>query len=378
MDQQASVELLLNMLEIYSPSGKEEKITSFLAESMKKLGFQHVRTDRAGNVYGEIGSGSPAILLCGHMDTVPKRLTVKTENGRLYGRGAVDAKSSLAAMVSAAHNLQSVIENGKVIVAGVVEEERRAKGIRQLMHEGLRVNYAIFGEPSGAKNITFAYKGKVDLRFVCKTASGHVGAQHLLDNVIEKAYELWAKLKDSCEKNRSRYGIFYSLTPSLVAIKSQRSSGGIPDTCVINVDLRLPPTIKSDAAVSIAKKSVEDFQATRLGTSVSMKVIDRVEPFISDRNSSLMKALEKAILEVTSEPAKFLRKTGTGDMNIFGAETGIHVATYGPGDAHLSHTENEWVELSEYKTSIKVYERTVENIISQCQTQDAQENRNQR
>jgi LysW-gamma-L-lysine carboxypeptidase len=370
MDQQTSVELLQSILEIYSPSGKEEKLASFLEESMKKFGFQHVRTDKAGNVYGEVGSGSPVILLCGHMDTVPRRLTVKTESGRLYGRGAVDAKSSLAAMVSAAHNLQPVMENGKVIVAGVVEEERRAKGIRQLMHEGLRIDYAIFGEPSGAENITFAYKGKIELRFTCKTASGHVGAQHLLDNAIEKAYELWDTLKDSCEKSKSRHGIFYSLTPSLVAIKSQRSSGGIPDTCVIDVDLRLPPTIKSNAAVSMTKKSVEDFQATRPGTSVSMKVIDRVEPFVSDRNSSLMMALEKAIFEVTGKPAKFLRKTGTGDMNIFGAETGIHVATYGPGDAHLSHTENEWVELSEYRTSIKVYERTVENIISQCQTED--------
>ena len=364
MNQQDSVELLRNMLEIYSPSGEEEKLASFLAESMKKLGFRHVRTDEAGNIYGEVGSGSPAILLCGHMDTVPGRLAVRAENGRVYGRGAVDAKASLAAMISAAYNLQSIIRNGKVIVAGVVEEEQKSKGIRQLKREGLKVDYAIFGEPSGVRNITFAYKGKVDLRVTCKTASGHVGAQHLLDNAIEKAYELWDRLKNSCEGSRLNRGVFYSLTASLIGIKSRRSSGGIPDVCVLDVDLRLPPKVKSDAAIKLTKKIAKDFQAANLGTSVSLKVVDSVEPFVSDRSSRLMKALEKAILEVTGGPAKFLRKTGTGDMNIFGAETGIPVATYGPGDAHLSHTKNEWVELSEYNASIRVYERAVENIMS--------------
>jgi LysW-gamma-L-lysine carboxypeptidase len=370
MNQQAAVELLRYMLEIYSPSGEEEKVASFLAESLQRLRFRNVRTDEAGNVYGEVGSGYPAILLCGHMDTVPGKLTVRTENSRLYGRGAVDAKSSLAAMVSAADGLQSIMGKGRVIVAGVVEEERKAKGIRQLMREGLKVDYAIFGEPSGVKNITFAYKGKVDLKITCKTVSGHVGAQHILDNAIEKSYELWAELKDSYEKNRSHHGVFYSLTPSLVAVKSRRGSGGVPDTCVLNVDMRLPPTVKSDAAIGMVKRVVEDFQANHPGTSISMKVADSVEPFVSDKNSVLMKALGKAILEVTGEPARFIRKTGTGDMNLFGAETGIPVATYGPGDGHLSHTRSEWIELSEYKAAIKVYERTVENLISQCQAQN--------
>ena len=160
MKREDPIDLLRRMLEIYSPSGKEEEISSFIEEEFSLIGFEAVRRDEAGNVYGEIGSGSLSILLCGHMDTVPGRIPVKLRDGRLFGRGAVDAKSSLAAMISAAAELKAKLrDEGRVIVVGVVDEEGKARGIRQLLREGLKANCAIFGEPSGLKNITFAYKG---------------------------------------------------------------------------------------------------------------------------------------------------------------------------------------------------------------------------
>ncbi|MCD6470133.1 M20/M25/M40 family metallo-hydrolase, partial [Candidatus Bathyarchaeota archaeon] len=152
------VEFLKHMLEIYSPSGKEEKLSSFLAEELRTLGFEEVWKDEAGNVYGAVGKGSPIVLMCGHMDTVPGEIPVKVKNGRLYGRGAVDAKSSLAAMILAAANLKNSLLKigGRIIVAGVVDEEGGGRGIKQLIREGLKVDYAFFGEPSGIGNITFA------------------------------------------------------------------------------------------------------------------------------------------------------------------------------------------------------------------------------
>ena len=99
MNPNGSLDLLRKMLEIYSPSGKEEELALFLKEKMTKLGFRNVRSDRVGNVFGEWGNGSPTILLCGHMDTVPGYLPVKVEENKIFGRGAVDAKSSLAAMI---------------------------------------------------------------------------------------------------------------------------------------------------------------------------------------------------------------------------------------------------------------------------------------
>jgi len=365
MKTEEPVDLLRRMLEIYSPSGKEEEIASFIEEELSLLGFEAVRRDKAGNVYGEVGSGSFSILLCGHMDTVPGWIPVKQEGDRLYGRGAVDAKSSLAAMISAAAMLKSKLrDEGKIIVAGVVDEERKARGIRQLLCEDLKVECAIFGEPSGLKNITFAYKGRVSLQIVCETSTGHVGAQHLFDNAIEVAFDLWMHLKDSCNEYKSPHGIFYSLLPALTKMSSQRTTGGLPDRCLLNVDLRLPPKFSSEKAVQLTKDIIERFLKKKGGVSVSMRVVDRVEPFVAKRDTVLMESLKEAILEVTGESARFLRKTGTGDMNIFGVKKKIPVATYGPGNAHLSHTRSEYINIPEYLASIQVYKRTIERILS--------------
>jgi len=364
MDRKDHVQLLQGMLQIYSPSGKEQKLTAFLHEKLVKLGFSNVRTDEAGNVYGEIGSWSPTLLLCGHMDTVTGKIPVKKENNCLHGRGAVDAKSSLAAMIAASSEITPVLKEGRIIVAGVVEEEKTSKGIHQLLRQKLDVDYAIFGEPSGAKNITFAYKGKVDFKIQCQTASGHVGAQHLLENAAEKGFALWNKIKAACAEFQSPQGVFYSVTPCLTKISSQRTSGGVLDVCYLDIDFRIPPSVKADVCKRIVEKVITNFQADNPNVSIASKVVDKVLPFVADRTTPLMKALEKAITEVTSEKPKFLRKTGTGDMNIFGAETGIPSATYGPGDSMLSHTKHERIELLEYAKSIQVYKRTIENLLA--------------
>ncbi len=362
MNNEASIQLLQNMLEIYSPSGKEQRLAKFLKDELANLGFENVRTDKAGNIYGEIGSGIPSILLCGHMDTVTGWIPVKKEGDLLYGRGAVDAKSSLAAMISASRSLKSIEKTGKVVVAGVVEEESTAKGIRQLLRENFGIDYAIFGEPSGIKNITFAYKGRVNIRIKIQTTSGHVGAQHLLDNAIEKAFELWNEIKTELRENWSQKGIFDSVTPCLVKIRSQRTSGGVPDVCFMDVDFRLQPYVTTDQSIKILGAVFTKYEEKNPDVSISNQVTDRIEPFVADKNTLLMKALGRAILETVGEPIKFLKKTGTGDMNVFGAEVKVPVATYGPGDSSLSHTKNERIKLSEYLTSIQVYKRAIEHL----------------
>src|SRR2546428_7956010 len=94
------VSLLLSMLNLYSPSGNENQVATFLESELRKKGLS-TRRDVVGNVIGEIGTGGPRILLCGHMDTVPGRLPVKIEDDHVYGRGSRDAQSSLASMIVA-------------------------------------------------------------------------------------------------------------------------------------------------------------------------------------------------------------------------------------------------------------------------------------
>ena len=195
--QEQSVRLLTNLLGIYSPSGKEEDIAIFIAQELKKLGFQ-VGIDSVGNVIGTIGEGSPVIFLCGHMDTVAGIIPLRFEEGKIYARGAVDAKGPLASMImGAAQAYKDPSFKGRILLASVIEEEATSRGIKEIIKEGIQADYAIFGEPSGVENITIGYKGQIQLKIVCKTQTGHASTPWLFDNALEKAYELWSKIKSN-------------------------------------------------------------------------------------------------------------------------------------------------------------------------------------
>src|SRR5512139_2285317 len=197
MSEQAE-RFLTNLLGIYSPSGKEQDIANFLALEMKRMGFE-VGIDAIGNVIGVVGKGAPVILLCGHMDTVAGHVPLRVEEGKIYARGAVDAKGPLAAMVIAAKEAAKEPNfKGKILIASVVEEEATSKGVRHLITQGIDADYAIFGEPSGVENITIGYKGQIQLKVTVHTETGHSSTPWLYDNALEKAYELWEKIRSAC------------------------------------------------------------------------------------------------------------------------------------------------------------------------------------
>jgi len=228
----------------------------------------------------------------------------------------------------------------------------------------LEVDYAIFGEPSGLNSITFAYRGRLRFKVYCRTLPGHVGAIHIFSNAIEEAYNLWAGIKSLFDGLKSPHGVFYSPTPCLIGIKSREVTGVTPSLCVLDIDLRLPPTLRCGEAEELVRRVIEDFKGENVTLPVGFRVLDRVEPFVADRGTPLMRALAEAIKEVVGVPARFIRKTGTGDMNIFGSRVGVPVATYGPGNSRLSHTDDEYVKVDEYLTSIRVYRRTLEKLLS--------------
>ena len=93
-----AIKMLEKALRLYTPSLSERSIAEFLADKCDDLGFEESRIDEVGNLIARKGSGSPKVLLCGHMDTVPGKIKVRKEGDSLYGRGAADAKAPLMAM----------------------------------------------------------------------------------------------------------------------------------------------------------------------------------------------------------------------------------------------------------------------------------------
>lgn len=360
--EENAISLLEDILRIYAPSGKEEPLSRFLAEKMKSLGFKDVIIDRVNNVIGTIGSGSPSVLLCGHMDTVPGIQPVRISEGLVFGRGAVDAKSSLAAMIMAASKFIDKGDFGKIIVSGVVDEEGTGIGIKELIKNGVKADYAIFGEPSGIENITIGYKGRISLTIVCKTASVHASAPWMSQNAVEKAFEVWNAIRAYASEKKDEKNRFDSLTACITKIRGGTTHNVLPGTCKITTDIRIPPQMSCSTVYQDIMKIIEKYQSDLSFPKIEIEVGDMTEPFETDRNSLLVKALTVAIFEITKKRPMLLRKTGTGDMNAFGHAFKVPVVTYGPGNPHLSHTHKECIEISEYLSSIEIYHKAILNL----------------
>jgi LysW-gamma-L-lysine carboxypeptidase len=354
-----AVDLLTRMVKIYSPSGSEEEISLFLAAEMKKLGFR-VRRDEVGNVIGEVGEGSPVVLLCGHMDTVEGEIPIRVEDGQLYGRGSVDAKGPLAAMIVAASKFADGGFPGKILVVGVVEEESTGKGIQHFVESGIQPDYAIFGEPSGLEKVVFGYKGIVTVKITVDTPSGHSAAPWLFENAIEKAMEFWRQIRKLHLREEKLKSRFYSITSCLTGIKGGNTSASfIPSHCEVFVQLRIPPQLSPEQVFEEVKRKIDRYKATNPKVTVGVEMVDVARAFEADRRSVIVRALAWGIRKTTLNYASFSRKTGTGDMNVLGNALKIPVVTYGPGDSTLDHTPNEHIDIQEYLKSIEVLKKAL-------------------
>jgi LysW-gamma-L-lysine carboxypeptidase len=357
--QEQAIRLLTNLLGIYSPSGREEEIASFLAEEMMKLGFQ-VGIDAMGNVIGVVGEGEPTIFLCGHMDTVAGVVPLRVEEGKIYARGAVDAKGPLAAMVMAAAEVaKEPTFKGKVLIASVVEEEATSRGVRHMITQGIEADYAIFGEPSGAENITIGYKGQVQLKVTCKTQTGHSSTPWLYENALEKGYDLWMQIKNSYPPLESADSPFNAITACLTKISGGTATSVIPFQTEMYIDIRVPPQFTTAQVIAQTREVIAQYQAANPRVVVKATVGDTVEPFEVNKSSPLVHSLSASIRKIVGKPATLLRKTGTGDMNILGKAMNLPIVTYGPGDSRLDHTLDEHIVISEYLASIQVYKETI-------------------
>lgn len=346
-----AVNLLMRMLKTYTPTCKEAPLAQLLVNELQQQGFK-AYIDEVGNAIGEYGSGELAVLLCGHMDTVPGRLPIKNQEGIIYGRGAVDAKAPLAALIVTAVMLRKKASL-RLIVAGVVEEEGESTGIKHLIKSNVTADYTIFGEPSGIQNINIAYKGSLHLRLKCTTHSGHSSAPWLHHNAVEEAFEIYQKIKKISFTNQKEESWFYTLTSSLIQIEGGSEFSTIPSTCTIHLNIRIPPTVSLSTIIDKVKHTIQEYESQGR-VAVSMEVIDSCPPYEADKNSILVHSIAYGIRRITQNQAVLVRRTGSGDMNLFGTARNTPMITYGPGDPHLDHTSKEQITIKEYIDSIQI------------------------
>jgi LysW-gamma-L-lysine carboxypeptidase len=250
---------------------------------------------------------------------------------------------------------------GKILVASVVEEEATSKGVRHLITQGIDADYAIFGEPSGVENITVGYKGQIQLKINVKTETGHASTPWLYDNALEKAYELWESIKSACAfpSMDPQETPFTSITVCLVNMEGGTGDSVIPFEAEMLLDVRVPIQFTTAQVHEKMMKIIGNYQEANPKVLIKSSVQDTVEPFEAVKSSPLVHVLSSSVRKVLNRPAKLLRKTGTGDMNLLGKAMNLPIVTYGPGDSHLDHTADEHIVIEDYLNAIAIYKETI-------------------
>lgn len=355
-----AVKMLEKSLRLYTPSLSEKPMADFLADKCDDLGFENIHTDEVGNLIAMKGSGSPKVLLCGHMDTVPGKIKVKKEGDLLYGRGASDAKAPLMAMLFAAASIQN--NNGTVMFVGAVDEEGNATGVKNLVTKKPQLDYAIFGEPSGLRQVTIAYKGRIAINLKVNVGnSAHASAPWLTKNAIEESTIFTTELKKTLEEGQEKRNKGMMLTATLTEIKGGTSHNIIPKECDAIMDIRIPVDMNCKSVEEKIANCVQEVSKKRQ-VEAFYSILDETEPFEAPNNSPLVRAFTLGVMDVEHTRPTLIRKTGTGDMNIIGSQLKIPVVTYGPGDPHASHTIDERVSIDEYLRGIEVLKQTLHHL----------------
>lgn len=349
------VALLRDMLRIPSYSGSEGTLARYLVEQARQLGLE-AHLDEAGNFVAgtALASSEQPIILLGHMDTVRGVVPIRIENGKLYGRGAVDAKGPLAAFIcSVARLAQSGSATRPILVIGAVEEEAATSRGARAVVERYRPAACIIGEPSGSCAITLGYKGRLLVEGEVSRAISHTAGPARSSS--EVAASFWERVRGQAETwNREHAGnsIFAALQPSLRSLNSRQD--GLYEQTAFTIGYRLPPAFSPEQLCEALNSLADelDVQVNFRGAEIA---------FESKRSIPLARAFVNVLRAGGIQPT-FKLKTGTSDMNVVGPTWGENIVAYGPGDSRLDHTPQEHILIEEYLHAIDVLEHVLRGL----------------
>ncbi|MDW8319394.1 MAG: [LysW]-lysine hydrolase [Anaerolineae bacterium] len=340
------LDLLRSLLEIPSLSGQEAAAAAFLADWMGRHGLRAF-VDAVGNAVGIVDGGPAAdgsppqdVVLLGHIDTVGGHVPVRVEEGKLYGRGAVDAKGPLAAFAVAAAMVGPRPGWRIVVIAAVEEEAATSRGARHAAAQ-YRPAYCVIGEPSGWSRVTLGYKGRLLAHVAVRQPMSHTAGP--APSACELAVDLWNRVRSRvAELNAGRDKPWDQVLASLRSFSSD--SDGLTETAQMMLGFRLPPDIGPEALQAELQALAGPAELAFEGAEVAYR---------ADKNNALVRAFLAAIRAQGGQPG-FVLKTGTSDMNVVGPIWRCPIVAYGPGDSSLDHTPHEHVAIEEWQRGVAV------------------------
>ena len=351
-----------------------------ISEALKPLGFvcefmdSGPDTFRVRNLWAKrAGTSGQTLAFAGHTDVVPTGplaqwnsdpFTPTHKEGKLFGRGASDMKTSLAAMVVAVQEFLATHPNPALGIAFLLTSDEEGPALdgtvvvcEKLQARGDAPQFCIVGEPTSVQQTGYMIKngrrGTLSGKLTVKGVQGHIAYPHLADNPIHR---LAPALADLVAIRWDEGNAFFPPTSWQVSNihAGTGASNVIPGDCVVDFNFRFC-TESTPESLQQRLQAVLD----QHGLKYELKWTLGGRPFLTTPGT-LVKAIEQAITDETGLKTELSTTGGTSDGR-FIAQICPQVIEFGPPNATI-HKVNEHVALSDIAPLKNIYRRTLEQL----------------
>ncbi len=304
---------------------------------------------------------SRRIVFEAHMDTVSiKGMTIDPfdpviRDGRLHGRGSVDDKAGLAAMMHAVADIHASGEPPpcELWLAAVVDEEFSFRGVVKLC-EGLKADAAVVAEPTDFRCV-IASKGVLRWRIRTKGKAAHSSKPHLGINAITAMSRVVLALQEDHERMQAAvHPLLGPGTCNVGVIHGGVQVNFVPDEAVIEIDRRLLPGEEIEAVLAHYQFLLDDLMKTHPDVIAEMeKPMLQDWSFQTDENTPLVQLARDVLRGMKREDGVCGVPFGS-DASKF-SRLGIPTILFGPGSIDQAHAAVEYVECAEVEAAQAFY-----------------------
>ena len=344
---------------------------------LQQLGFkiERMRCGDVDNFWARRGTTKPVVAFAGHTDVVPSGpseawlsppFEPTIRDGMLYGRGAADMKTSVAAFITAieAFLAQHPDHSGSIALLVTSDEEGVAvdgtvRVVEALQARGETIDFCIVGEPTSDKRVGDTIKngrrGSLSGTLTVKGIQGHIAYPHLLKNPIHLAAPAIAELAATTWDNGNEY-----FPPTSWQISNINGGTGatnvVPGTVEVLFNFRF-----STASTEQSLKDKFHAILDRHGFEYEIKWELSGKPYLTAKGS-LVEAISQAIEQAYGITPELSTSGGTSDGR-FIADICPQVIEFGPLNATI-HKLNECVAVDDIEPLRHVYQRTLEILLT--------------
>jgi len=348
-----------------------------LIELLAPLGFQceTIESNGVTNLWARKGLESPVFVFAGHTDVVPTGpvhqwesapFTPTRRDGKLYGRGASDMKTSIAAMVIACEEFIGANPDHKGSIAFLITSDEEGPAVDgtvvvcDLLEErGETLDYCVVGEPTSSHvlgdMIKNGRRGSLSGHLIVKGIQGHIAYPHLARNPIHQAAPALAELAAEVWDDGNEY-----YAPTSFQISNMASGTGatnvIPGHLTLDFNFRFS-TASTAEGLEARVHAILD----RHGLDYDLQWTLSGQPFLTEKGT-LSDALCAAIGEELGVQAELSTTGGTSDGR-FIARICPQVIEFGPPNASI-HKIDEHIELRYIDPLKNIYRRTLESLLA--------------